>query len=80
MKWGEMMKTMLQSQMLQSIFAPFVCFVRLKFHINSYLIICNAIGTDTEAEEAQQDHFIETRTDGDYEPYPNKVVCLCDWL
>lgn len=27
-------------------------------------------------DEAQQDHFIETHIDGDYAPYPNKVVCL----
>ena len=66
--------------MLQSVCAPFVCFIRPKFFVNSHLIY-NAVGTDAEAEEeAQQDHFIETHIDGDYAPYPNKVVCLCDGL
>jgi hypothetical protein len=33
------------------------------------------LGIDAD-EEAQQDHFIETHIDGDYAPYPNKVVGL----
>jgi hypothetical protein len=47
-------------------------FASSKFYIIPHYII----GTDQDTEEdAQQDHFMETNVDGDYAPYPNRVVC-----
>jgi hypothetical protein len=43
--------------------------------LNLYIISHYIIGTNEDTEEdARRDHFMETNIDGDYTPYPNRVV------
>ena len=48
-------------------------------YVTLSLLLIVITGINTEAEDdAQQDHFAESCRDGNYAPYPNRVVCDCN--
>ena len=72
------MKIMPHSLMLSKICSHLVCHVYVTLSL--WLIVLTGINPEAD-EDTQQDHFAESRRDGDYAPYPNRVVCcyrLCN--
>jgi hypothetical protein len=72
MNWDQIvLKTTPQLLMLLNIYIPFVRSLYPEFNGIAHCV--TEINRDT-AEDAQRDHFLENSTDGEYTPYPNRVV------
>jgi hypothetical protein len=71
MNLDQKMKMTPHSLMLSKICSHLVCHVYVTLSL--WLIVLTGINSEAD-EDAQQDHFAESCRDGDYAPYPNRVV------